>query len=497
MRIVLRITACLVAVCAVAIAEDEKPAPPRLVNVLVLGKQQLLSTPHGFPEFCAQNAAKPRSELRAEVVARLKELADAERPRLVAAVGKDTPTQPLWLLNAVAARVPQDQVATLRAHDDVHAVFPAGIVPAWRATSRETGPLKEILEPAEREPFTTKGKKVSELLTELRVPEVWQKLGVTGAGALVMSFDMGLDYRHADLRGNVWRNADEVPDNGEDDDRNGIVDDVYGYDFTNDAPEVIDTGRRQHGTLTSSLIVGDGSGGLVTGVAPSAQLMAVRAAGGPYLAARAFQYGLENDVDVVNMSFSIPDLKQVRGLWRRMAENATCAGLVLVSGSGNFQQQVEVPVQIRIPEGIPCVICVGGVTKKRKLAPFSSIGPVEWESVTDYGDFALPEGLIKPDLAAFPGPGLPLAGPGENGYLPKNNGRRGNSLSAPQVTGTVALMLSAHPELTPWAVKDVLEKTARDIPPKGKDPETGAGLLDAFAAVERAIELRDAAREEE
>ena len=82
---------------------------------------------------------------------------------------------------------------------------------------------------------------------------------------------------------------------------------------------------------------------------------------------------------------------------------ATAAGLVLVSGAGNFQS-LSKPVQLRIPEGIPCVIAAGGVDRNLKIPKFVSLGPVEWGSVKFYEDHPMPKGLIKPDVSAFPGP---------------------------------------------------------------------------------------------
>ncbi|NIQ56781.1 MAG: S8 family serine peptidase, partial [Gemmatimonadetes bacterium] len=87
------------------------------------------------------------------------------------------------------------------------------------------------------------------------------------------------------------------------------------------------------------------------------------------------EYALENGADVLNMSFSVPDLGNLRGLWRWMSEHAIAAGLVLVSGAGNFQQTEPVPVQLRTPEAIPSVIAVGGVDRDSTLAGFSSMGP--------------------------------------------------------------------------------------------------------------------------
>jgi len=460
---------------------------PEWSYFLVLGKTQLLGDAQAFGRFVEKNGNVSAAELRKSTIARLKEIASKERPALLAALGSPRSVRPLWIVNAVLVAMPQEKARAVRKLECVRWTYPA----RWVPPDGDAGKVAEVLERGQRAPFTLKKKKIPWNLQKLNVPKVWKNLKVTGEGVLVTSFDMGLNYRQQDLRKNIWINPDEIPNNGKDDDRNGLVDDLYGFNFTRMKAEVLDTSRRQHGTLTSCLIVGDGTGGTITGVAPRAKLMAVRAGGGEYVAARAFQYALEEGADVLTMSFSIPGLGQTRGLWRLMAEHATCAGLVLVSGAGNFRRQAKVPVQIRIPEGIPCVICVGGVDETRQLAPFSSTGPVEWKSVKLYGDFPLPRGLVKPDVVAFPGPGLGLVGTDDDAsYLDDDNPRRGNSLSGPQVAGVCALMRSANPDLAPWRVKELLEQTARDLKPRGKDNETGAGLVNAFKAVKAAIRER-------
>ena len=205
----------------------------------------------------------------------------------------------------------------------------------------------------------------------------------------------------------------------------------------------------------------------------------------------AFQYAIENGADVVNMSFSIPNLGHTRGLWRLAAEHATAAGLVLVSGAGNFQQQQKIPVQQRIPEGIPCVISAGGVDQDMNVPRFCSLGPVEWSKVRFYEDYPMPRGLIKPDVCGFPGAGYPILDPAKlnGGLIDPNNRVRGDSFSGPHVSGTVALMFEANPRLTAMKVKQILESTAKDIAPPGKDNRTGAGLLDAYEAVKAAKSL--------
>lgn len=463
------------------------PAQSGERHYIVLGKTQLLADAGAFAAFTRQNADVRAAELRATTIARLKAIAAKEQPAILEALGSPENARSLWLVNAVVVSMTREAAKQARGLDCVKWVYPAGRVPA----DGDAGTVAEVLRREPRAPFSVKQKTIPWNLDRLGVPKVWTTLGISGEGVVVASFDKGLNYRQQDLRNNIWINPDEIANNGKDDDRNGLVDDLYGFDFTRMKAEVLDTGRRQHGTLTSSLIVGDGTGGTITGLAPRARLMALRAAGGAYLAARAFQYAIEKGARVVSMSFSIPGLGNARGLWRMMAEHATCAGMVLISGAGNFRRQVQVPEQIRIPEGIPCVICVGGVGPDRRLAPFSSTGPVEWKGVKFFADHPLPKGLVKPDVVAFPGPDLGLVGTdGNDTYLGKTNPRRGNSLSAPQVAGIVALMLSANPDLLPWRVKELLEATATDIEPRGKDNETGAGLVNALKAVQAAIKQR-------
>jgi subtilisin len=312
---------------------------------------------------------------------------------------------------------------------------------------------------------------------------VWRELGITGDGVTVAVLDVGVNYAHRDLRGNLWVNRKEIPANGVDDDRNGYVDDVYGYDFAQMRAEMRDTTPAlQHGTITSGIVGGDGNGGIVTGVAPRVRLMPMIGFG-VTAAALGYQYALENGADILSMSFSIANLGNVRGLWRMMSDHAVAAGLVLVGGAGNFRTTSPLPVQHQSPKDVPSVISVAGVDSLLQLVPFSSGGPAEWASVALYGDYPMPKGLVKPDVVAFPGAGYPILAAADSGYIDPNARVRGNSFSGPQGAGVAALIMSAAPTMPAWRVKEVMEQTARDLGPAGKDNDFGAGLLDAFAAV--------------
>jgi subtilisin family serine protease len=167
-----------------------------------------------------------------------------------------------------------------------------------------------------------------------------------------------------------------------------------------------------------------------------------------------------------------------------MSDHAVAAGLLLVGGAGNFRVSHPIPVQHQSPKDVPSVISVGGIDTLRVLRPFSSMGPAEWSSVALYGDYPLPEGIMKPDLVAFPGEGFPVLGVEDQGYIDTDSVRiRGNSFSGPQVADIAALIFAEHPGMSVWRVREIIEETARDLGEPGKDNMFGYGLADAYAAV--------------
>lgn len=450
--------------------------------VLILGSKQFLEGPNGLTEFAKKNRSAKRRELRKRLISEYRKIAKDEQVEILAALPPEARAKSLWLVNSVAAECTPEEIKKLEELKSVKFIYLAEAPLAAPKIDK----VGVVLKPAERKPFSLEGKSVPWNLELIGAKRVWEEFKVTGEGVLIASLDTGVDYLHPDLSANIWRNPGETPNNGKDDDGNGLVDDYYGFDFGQMACEMRVTGMQgHHGTMTAGISVGNGAGGTLTGIAPSAQLMALRM--GPTPAAiMSQQYALEVGADVVNMSFSIPNKANLRGVWRLMCDQAVAAGLVQVSGAGNFQQNQPIPVQQRVPEDIPSVISVGGVDREMKLRPFSSMGPVEWSKVKFYEDYPMPAGLTKPDVAGLPGPEYPMLKPG-SGYIDPNPNVMGNSFSSPHGTGVCALILSANPELPAWRVKEILESTARDIDPPGKDNQTGAGLMDAYAAVKAAL----------
>ena len=338
-------------------------------------------------------------------------------------------------------------------------------------------------------------------VNKIRAPEVWdmEPTGFTGAGVVCAVQDTGCYIEHPDLSDHLWINEDEIPDNGEDDDNNGYIDDYHGYDFYNNDSSIED--YFGHGTHVSGTVCGDGTDGEQTGVAPDANLMVCETnlyleEGAEENQWEAYQYEVDNGCDVVNCSFGWkrmwdPD----RAGWRQVCENCIAAGLVMVIAAGNERGQVDVPECIRTPGDVPDVITVAGSNKNDYISWFSSYGPTDWNLDPPYNDYPYPPGLSKPDVTA-PG-GRYTYNEHESGMIlsTKNNGgytyMEGTSMAAPHVTGTVALLLEANPDLSPNQIKSALELTAVDCGSYGYDYDFGYGRIDAFAAVQYVLGQSD------
>ena len=189
---------------------------------------------------------------------------------------------------------------------------------------------------------------------------------------------------------------------------------------------------------------------------------------------------------------------------RQACDNTLAAGVVAAVCAGNSRQiQMLTPVphniwspgdcppphlhadQLVNAGGTSCVICVGAVDNNDALGGFSSEGPSTWTDVSPYNDYPYVSnsttsiGLIRPDVCA---PGVNIKSldyTTTNGYCLKS----GTSMATPLVAGTIALMLSKDPELTPVQIDEILERTAIPLS-EHKSNDFGSGRIDALAAVE-------------
>lgn len=142
---------------------------------------------------------------------------------------------------------------------------------------------------------------------DIAAPEAW-KLSTDASSIIIAIIDQGIDVQHPDLVENLWTNPREIPGNGIDDDGNDLVDDIHGWNFVANSPNVVANAKFQHGTHVAGIAGAKGNNGIgVSGVAWDTQLMTLDVFGGGKTAtsanqASAIKYAVEKGAKVINMS---------------------------------------------------------------------------------------------------------------------------------------------------------------------------------------------------
>ncbi|MBK8165018.1 MAG: S8 family serine peptidase [bacterium] len=340
----------------------------------------------------------------------------------------------------------------------------------------------------------------------IKAHRVWSELGFNGTGVVVGHIDTGVWLAHPDLATRIWNNPGEVVGNGIDDDGNGFIDDWRGWDFGDgDNNPNDDSASAGHGTHTAGTVVGNGTGTVLTGVAPGAKIIPIKvwnsAGTGGSLGTvwAAEQYCVENGARVITMSLgfsgSIP--ATFMRSERDNCANIRDAGVLLCNSAGNDHNNYDPPIELGLTARVPApwnplavpysstggVLSVGGTGYQNNSAySSSSWGPAKWNDVDPYNDwpYAPGAGLTKPDVAA-PGVNVnsTVIGGGYSG-----NTWSGTSMSCPHVAGVAALMLQKNASLSPAGLDSLMEQTALDLGAVGKDNIFGSGLVNALLAVQ-------------
>lgn len=342
----------------------------------------------------------------------------------------------------------------------------------------------------------------------IRAPEVWPV--AQGEGVVVAVVDTGLDAEHPDIAANVWVHpgedldgnglADAADRNGIDDDGNGFIDDLTGFDFANsvdanedgdydDPGDVSDADPRDdngHGTHVAGTIAAVANNGIgIVGVAPRAKIMALK--GFPESGSasdtdlwRAVLYAAENGAAVVNNSWSCSSPCPVNPLAEEVLELVEALGTVVVTSAGNKGEDVA----FYSPENGDRVITVGAVGFEGVLPAFTNRG---WlvDVVAPGGgpDEPLSVPVARQNILSLRAEGTREDEPRfivDDAYLRL----AGTSMSSPHVAGAVAVLRGLRPELTPAEVRLLLRLSARALGAPGFDPYFGAGALDLVRLVD-------------
>lgn len=252
----------------------------------------------------------------------------------------------------------------------------------------------------------------------------------TGSDVVVAVVDSGVQASHPELIDRIWQNPGETL-NGIDDDGNGLEDDIAGWDFVSrdNDPRPVGSGADDgHGTAVAGVIAAAANGADITGVAPGARIMNLRACDdgscSSFDSTIAIYYAVDAGADIINLSFGgtvaedegDPPLEAAITYARKK-------GVLVVSAAGNQPPQDVPPGQIIVPAELPFDnnISVAASNDNDQLAPFAYYSP-------------------NIDIAA---PGVSILTTGLSGLVSVS----GSSFAAPFISGTAALLMAAYPSM--------------------------------------------------
>jgi subtilisin family serine protease len=312
-------------------------------------------------------------------------------------------------------------------------------------------------------------------LVAIAAPAAWDV--TRGAGVIVAISDTGIDAAHPDIASRMWTNPGEIPGNGLDDDGNGFVDDVHGWDFVNDDNDPFDDNG--HGTHVAGTVAASGDNALgVVGVAWESSVMAVKGlgaggSGGHDGLAAGIVYAADNGADVINASWG--------GVGSQLLADtiaaAHAAGVVFVAAAGNGASSVA----DFSPANVHEAIAVAASDHTDQLASFSNFGTKIDVAAPGGGDVAPPSDQPSRSILSLRSSGSQFdTSLNVSGLYTRLSG---TSMAAPHVSGAAALVLAVHPEFKPEQVRQTLRVSADDIAAPGFDVNSGYGRLNVGQAV--------------
>ncbi len=405
---------------------------------------------------------KSKLEVRKEVIDALKDNAEDSQQNLLKYLNQESDKgsieeyKPYYIINAVYVKATKDVIETISYMNEVEKIYENKIVK-----------IDEPLITSEEIQANKDG--VEWNIERIRANEVWN-LGIDGTGVVVGTIDTGATWNHPALQVK-WRGYNpKHPDNPNP--SGNWYDPVYGSTMP------VDDSSMPHGTHVLGTILGqEPDGSNKVGAAP----------GATWITAKAFTAdgGAENNIlsaaewmlepggnpaaapDIINNSWG--GGSGLDEWFRPMVKSWIASGIIPVFSSGN--QKGSAPrSSVSNPANYPECFAVGASDRNNKRGYFSRRGPGPYNN-------------LKPDVIA---PGVSIRSSVPGGY---ESGWSGTSMSAPAVTGAMALILSANHSLKINEVESLLEDTAEPLEDNADSGHPnngyGYGLIDAFEAVSR------------
>jgi thermitase len=283
----------------------------------------------------------------------------------------------------------------------------------------------------------------------------------TGSDRVVVAvIDTGIDFNHPDLKPQAWINA--VEKNGKtgvDDDGNGYVDDIHGFNFANNKGDATDDNG--HGTHCAGTIGAKGNDGRgLVGVAWNVKMMAVKfldknGSGSLANAIKSIDYARLNGAQIMSNSWGGGGRSE---LLFKAVQDASDAGILFVAAAGNDGLDNDVIPSYPANYEAPSVVSVAALDNRGQVAGFSNVG-------------------VKTVHVAAPGVNIVSTVPGG-----KYDSYSGTSMATPHVSGIAALMLSRDPNLKFSDIKSRLISSSRPLFLL-KSKVMSGGIADAYYAL--------------
>jgi hypothetical protein len=276
---------------------------------------------------------------------------------------------------------------------------------------------------------------------DIDAPEAWD-ISTNSSNLIVAVIDTGVDYTHPDLAANMWTNTVERNGSpGVDDDGNGYIDDIYGYDFYNsDGNPMDDHGHGTHVSGTIGAVGNNGQG--VAGVCWTAKIMALKFIG-------SGGSGYDSDaIDCIEYAVQM-GAKVTSNSW----------------GGGSYSQALKDAIDAAGAAGVLFVAAAGNDARNNDVFPHY---PSSFDSANIIAVLSTDKYDVKSSFSCYGAVSVDLGAPGSNIYscIPGSQYTymNGTSMATPHVSGACALVWSVCPYLSSAAIKDIILQTTDPLP---------------------------------
>lgn len=321
--------------------------------------------------------------------------------------------------------------------------------------------------------FQNTGQEINSIIgtqdADIDVTEAWEV--TTGSTDVIVAvIDSGIAYNHPDLSENIWMNTGEIAGDGIDNDGNGYIDDIRGWDFYDNDNDPMDKLTNAHGTHIAGVIGAIGNNGVgIAGINWEVSLMALKISsdqgtfGDTYIIEDAIDYAIQNGAHIINASWGGAEHNDQ--ILYDAIQTAGNNGLLFMSATGNAGEDAD--MKHSYPDGFDLanIVAVTASDQNDDLATINIAGAI----------FSSNYGFTSVDVAA---PGVNIFSTSATDY----DAISGTSIANAFVSGLAALVLSEDPDLTVLQLKEILIN-AVDKTPGLQSKIVSEGRINAIKAL--------------